>query len=103
MTPPASLRSALIDTPPSDFHTDITKDPTGFKDILRDNDSRDAWFASIKDELRNIIVSDDPPLRHLEYDAPGLRGLNGNAFGKSISSHLHYLSLPRGSLALYVP
>ena len=23
----------------------------------------------------------DPPLRHLEYDAPGLRGLNGNAFG----------------------
>jgi hypothetical protein len=73
--PPASVHGAALTSPPN------TKDPTGFKDILRDNDSRDAWFASIKDELRSIIVSMDPPLRHLEYDAPGLRGLNGSAFG----------------------
>ena len=73
--PPTSVHGAALTSPRN------TKDPTGFKDILRDNDSRDAWFASIKDELRNIIVSDDPPLRHLEYDAPGLRGFNGDAFG----------------------
>ena len=72
---PASVHGAALTSPPN------TKDPTGLKDILRDNDCRDAWFASIKDELRSIIVSMDPPLRHLEYDVPGLRGLNGNAFG----------------------
>ena len=72
---PASVHGAALTSPPN------IKDPTGLKDILRDNDCRDAWFASIKDELRSIIVSMDPPLGHLEYDAPGLRGFNGDAFG----------------------
>ena len=49
--------------------------------IARELSTRDhAWFAS-KDEIKRIIESMDPPLRHSESDVSGLRELKGNAFG----------------------
>ena len=54
--PPASVHGAVLTSPPN------AKDPTAFKDILQDNDCRDAWaspwFASIKDELTSIGTSE---------------------------------------------
>ena len=71
---PSSALHAFERRPPALPH--VNKDPTAFKDILRDHE----WFAST-DELENIIVSMNPPLRHSESDVPGLRELQGSAFG----------------------
>ena len=73
-----STRTSVLLRPPVPRPTSphITKDPTAFKDILRDH----AWYAS-KAELESIIISMNPPLRFPESDIPGLRELKGNAFG----------------------
>ena len=65
---------ALERRPPASPH--VTKDPTTFKDILRDHE----WFDH-KDELENTIVSMNSPLRFPESEVPGLRELQSNAFG----------------------
>ena len=74
-----STRTSVLLRPPVPCPTSprITEDPTAFQDIIpRDH----AWFA-YKDEIKKLIESMDPPLRHSESDVSGLRELKGNAFG----------------------